>query len=53
MNKRALVTGGSAGLGAALVAELLAEGIEVISIDRDQPAGETPGLHHLPSGRSV
>jgi hypothetical protein len=47
MNKRALVTGGSAGLGAALVAELLAEGIEVISIDRDQPAGETPGLHHL------
>ena len=43
MNKRALVTGGSAGLGAALVAELLAEGLEVISIDRDQPAGETPG----------
>lgn len=47
MSGRALVTGGSAGLGAAFVAELLAAGFDVVSIDRDEPEGEPPGLHHL------
>lgn len=47
MTGRALVTGGSAGLGAAFVAELLAQGYHVVSIDRDEPKYETPGLQHL------
>lgn len=35
--RRALVTGGSAGLGAALVDWLLANGYEVVVLDRDRP----------------
>lgn len=37
--KRALVTGGSAGLGAAAVNWLQANGYDVVVLDRDQPEG--------------
>jgi short-subunit dehydrogenase len=41
--KRALVTGGSAGLGAASVGWLQANGYEVVVLDRDRPwTGKTP-----------
>lgn len=41
--RRALVTGGSAGLGAAAVAWLQASGYEVVVLDRDRPrTGKTP-----------
>lgn len=36
--KRALVTGGAAGLGAAMVDALVAKGFLVMSLDRDEPA---------------
>lgn len=35
--KRALVTGGSSGLGAAIVGWLVADGYEVVVLDRDEP----------------
>ncbi len=38
-NKIALVTGGAAGIGAALVRRFVAEGARVLLGDRDQPAG--------------
>ena len=40
----ALVTGGSAGIGAAIVDDLLAEGYQVISIDRNPAAVENERL---------
>lgn len=41
--KRALVTGGSAGLGAASVGWLQAHGYEIVVLDRDRPwTGKTP-----------
>lgn len=41
--RRALVTGGSAGLGAAAVSWLQANGFEVVVLDRDRPwAGKIP-----------
>lgn len=44
--KRALVTGGSAGLGAAAVSRLQARGYEVVVLDRDPPApGKTSVVH--------
>lgn len=36
-NKKALVTGGAAGLGAALVQELVGQGYQVISMDINEP----------------
>lgn len=45
MSKRALVTGGSAGLGAAFVDELLTRGYAVVSIDRNLPDKTAPQLH--------
>lgn len=39
-NKIALVTGGAAGIGAAIVRRFVAEGARVIIGDRDQPQGE-------------
>ncbi|MCY0093914.1 SDR family NAD(P)-dependent oxidoreductase [Hoeflea ulvae] len=36
-SRRALVTGGSSGLGAAIVGRLLAEGYDVVVLDRDPP----------------
>lgn len=38
----ALVTGGSRGIGAAVVARLAARGIPVINLDREAPAGDSP-----------
>jgi len=42
---RALVTGGSAGLGKAMCDMLLADGIDVTSIDRELPGEETAVSH--------
>lgn len=39
--KTAIVTGGSAGIGRAIVVRLAAEGCRVLIGDRDQPRGET------------
>ena len=36
-SKKALVTGGAAGLGAALVAELVQQGFTVFSLDISEP----------------
>jgi len=41
----ALVTGGSAGIGKAICAHLLAAGYEVVSLDRRPGDGESPKLH--------
>ena len=40
-SKVALVTGGSAGIGSAIVRRFVAEGARVLVGDRDQPRGET------------
>jgi NAD(P)-dependent dehydrogenase (short-subunit alcohol dehydrogenase family) len=40
VNKVALVTGGAAGIGAAIVRQFVAEGARVVIGDRDQPQGE-------------
>lgn len=45
--KRALVTGGSAGLGAAAVNWLQARGYEVVVLDRDSPAASKSPLKHI------
>lgn len=42
--RRAVVTGGTQGLGAALTATLLAQGMEVITAARTPPASLPPGL---------
>lgn len=41
--KRALVTGGSAGLGLAFVRQLVAAGYDVLSLDRDKPDPDDHG----------
>jgi len=40
--RTALVTGASRGIGAAIARELSAQGLAVINLDRDAPAGESP-----------
>lgn len=45
--KRALVTGGSAGIGAALAAELVAAGATVVSLDIAPPEDHRPGVEHV------
>lgn len=47
MRPRALVTGGSAGLGAAFVADLLAQGFDLVSIDRYPPLETRPNVHAI------
>jgi len=46
--RRALVTGGSAGLGAAVVRRLLAKGYEVVVLDRDQPRSDKVQVDFIP-----
>lgn len=46
MTRRALVTGGSAGLGGALAAELAGAGFTVVSVDRTPP-DHTGGVVHV------
>ncbi len=45
--RTALVTGGSSGIGAAIVARLLAEGMGVVSLDRQPPAVTHPNLRAI------
>ena len=45
--RRALVTGGAAGLGRAFVTELLARGYDVVSVDRAAPAANDAWLSIL------
>ncbi|SOE18357.1 hypothetical protein SAMN05877838_3279 [Hoeflea halophila] len=45
--KRALVTGGSAGLGAAAVSLLQAGGYEVVVLDKDSPAASENPVKHI------
>lgn len=48
MTRTALVTGGSAGIGAALAAALAARGHAVLSLDRAPPEAPTGGVTHVP-----
>lgn len=45
--KRALVTGGTKGLGAALVQALLDAGVRVVATARTVPEGAASGLHYI------
>lgn len=48
MTERAIiVTGGSAGIGAAIVDRLLAAGRSVVTLQRRAPARSDPRLHHI------
>lgn len=47
--KRALVTGGTKGLGAAVVQALLDAGARVVATARTVPATTAPGVHYIPA----
>ena len=46
-NKRALVTGGSKGIGAAIVQVLIEQGVKVITASRSMPEGLPQGVIHV------
>lgn len=45
--KRAMVTGASSGIGAAVVRQLLADGWQVIGMSRSLPPFSQPNFRHL------
>lgn len=45
--KRALVTGGTKGIGAAVVDTLKSAGARVVTTARNQPSGPVPGIHFV------
>ncbi len=45
---RAIVTGGSSGIGLASAEMLAARGASVVVLDRERPEGEVPGVNWLP-----
>jgi NAD(P)-dependent dehydrogenase (short-subunit alcohol dehydrogenase family) len=51
--RRALVTGGTKGAGAAVVQALRAAGVEVIAAARSVPQRKTDGVHHLAADLST
>ncbi len=51
--RNALVTGGSKGIGAAICAALVAKGLTVYAVGRDQPALERLAEHLGPSLKSI
>ena len=46
-DKVAIVTGGSSGIGRAIVTTLRAEGVQVVVVDRDPSPEEGDGVHQL------
>lgn len=46
--KRAVITGVSGGIGAAVAAAFLADGWEVFGFDRNEPPEEISAIHYLP-----
>ena len=45
--RRALVTGGTRGIGAAIVKSLMSSGANVVAIGRSMPAEAVPGVHYV------